>query len=269
MNHRKRSTVNNKSVKDGAKNMNKTIAIHSYKGGTGKTTISANLAYALAKKGENVCLVDLDFKAPSLHTIFQLPTNEADGKCINDVLNKDCNIDNVIEDITHKYDTPGKLYVALSDPQSDALVHMSAKGKKWQAAALKQLMDCKKHLYEMGINIIIFDTTPGVEYSSINAIATADYTMIVLKPDRTGVEGSTELIRNIYKSLKMKGGLIINQCIDDIDENINFSGIGLPVLEHIKCDCNISCKNELVSYTVAEHDFSIAIEHLATIVLEQ
>ncbi|MCK5660714.1 MAG: AAA family ATPase [Methanosarcinales archaeon] len=249
--------------------MNKTIAIHSYKGGTGKTTVSANLAYALAKEGKNVCVLDLDFKAPSLHTIFQIPVNKKDTKCINDVLNKDCEIENVIKDISHQFNTEGKLYVGLSNPQSNALVHMSAKGKKWQASALKQLIDCKKHLYEIGIDIIILDTTPGVEYSSINAIATADYTMIVLKPDRTGVEGSTELIRNIYEELKMDGGLIINQCVDDDDDEVDFSEIGLPVLEHIKCNCDISCKNELASYTKPDHDFSTAIERIATMIIDQ
>ena len=249
--------------------MKKTIAVHSYKGGTGKTTVSANLAYALAKKGVNVCILDLDFKAPSLHMIFQLSMNKSHTKCINNVLNKDCGIQDVIKDISNQFDTEGRLYVGLSNPDSNALVHMSAKGKKWQAGALKQLIECKKHLYDMGIDIIILDTTPGVEYSSINAIAAADYTMIVLKPDRTGIEGSSELIRNIYDELNMDGGLIINQCVDDKADQIDFSDIGLPVLEHIKCNCDISCTNELASFTRPDHNFSTAIERIATMIINQ
>ena len=46
------------------------IAFHSYKGGTGKTTIAANLASLLAKKGYRVFLLDLDVYAPSLHSYF-------------------------------------------------------------------------------------------------------------------------------------------------------------------------------------------------------
>ena len=46
-----------------------TIAIHSYKGGTGKTTMCANLGYLLAVRGYKVCLIDLDFRAPSLHAL--------------------------------------------------------------------------------------------------------------------------------------------------------------------------------------------------------
>lgn len=241
--------------------MNKTIAIHSYKGGTGKTTISANLAYTLAKEGNNVCIFDLDFKAPSLHTLFK-----ADGRWINDLLNEECDLDDVIRDVSDAYGTKGKLYVGLSDPQTKALSNMSSKAKKWQTNALKQLLDCKKKLYGMGINVVILDTTPGVEYSAINAIATADYVIIVLKPDRNGVEGSTELIRGIYNELRKDGGLVVNQCVNDLDEQPDFSRIGLPVLEHIKCNCDISCKSELVAHTMPEHDFSLAIGRIATMI---
>jgi len=249
--------------------MNKTISIHSYKGGTGKTTISANLAYAFAKKGINVCIIDLDFKAPSLHTIFNIPAHHKHVEFVNDVLNQTCEIGDIIHDISHRFATEGKLYVGFSNPQSNALVQMAAKGKKWQALALKQLLNCRKHLYEMGVELILLDTTPGVEYSSINAIAAANYTIIVLKPDRTGIEGSTEIIRNVYKELNMDGGLIINQCVDDKDGEMDFSKIGLPLLEHIRCNCDISCTTELVSYTRPDHDFSIAIERIATMIINQ
>ena len=39
--------------------MGKIVAVHSYKGGTGKTSLSVNLAATLAKQGKKVCLFDL------------------------------------------------------------------------------------------------------------------------------------------------------------------------------------------------------------------
>lgn len=49
----------------------KTIAIHSSRGGTGKSVIATNLAIILARRGLNVALLDLDFRAPSRRQFFR------------------------------------------------------------------------------------------------------------------------------------------------------------------------------------------------------
>jgi chromosome partitioning protein len=48
------------------KTMKKCIAFHSYKGGTGKSPISANISVLLVKMGYNVLLIDRDVYAPTL-----------------------------------------------------------------------------------------------------------------------------------------------------------------------------------------------------------
>ncbi len=66
----------------GVKNI---VAIASGKGGVGKSTVAANLAVALAKKGAKVGLIDADIYGPSQHIMFGLEherlfVNERDGK---------------------------------------------------------------------------------------------------------------------------------------------------------------------------------------------
>ncbi len=50
----------------------KVIMVTSAGENEGKSTISANLALALAEKGKKVVLLDCDFRKPSLHKIFQV-----------------------------------------------------------------------------------------------------------------------------------------------------------------------------------------------------
>jgi chromosome partitioning protein len=76
--------------------MTKCIAFHSYKGGTGKTTLACNCAAALAKKGYNVCLLDLDIYAPSFQIYFQ----REPGKGINDFLDSTATVEDVMVDLT-------------------------------------------------------------------------------------------------------------------------------------------------------------------------
>ena len=53
------------------------VGFHSFKGGVGRTTSAALLAYLAACAGKLVVLLDLDLEAPGLHHVLGLPTAEA------------------------------------------------------------------------------------------------------------------------------------------------------------------------------------------------
>ena len=76
--------------------MKKCIAFHSYKGGTGKTTLAANFAALLAKKGYKVFLLDFDVYSPSLQSYFEIDPK----KWINDFLFEKAELEEVLMDLT-------------------------------------------------------------------------------------------------------------------------------------------------------------------------
>lgn len=50
--------------------MGRLIAIHSFRGGTGKSNISGNVAAWLAMQGHRVGIIDTDIQSPGLHALF-------------------------------------------------------------------------------------------------------------------------------------------------------------------------------------------------------
>ena len=52
---------------------NKVFQIESAVSGEGKSTVISNTAVALAKSGKKVVIVDLDFRRPKIHRIFEVP----------------------------------------------------------------------------------------------------------------------------------------------------------------------------------------------------
>src|SRR5262245_53203 len=52
--------------------MAKIIAIHSFRGGTGKSNTTANIAALLAADGRRVGVIDTDIQSPGIHVLFGL-----------------------------------------------------------------------------------------------------------------------------------------------------------------------------------------------------
>src|SRR5438105_12286588 len=76
------------------------IAFHSYKRGTGKTTIDANLAALLATKCYLLFLLDLEVYALSLQAYF----DKEPRKWINDFLNGTAEVGDLMMDLTSMID---------------------------------------------------------------------------------------------------------------------------------------------------------------------
>lgn len=240
--------------------LTKCIAFHSYKGGTGKTTIGANFAASLTKKGYKVSLIDLDVYAPSLQSYFDMEPK----KSINDYLYSNAEVEDVMVDMTSLVN--GSLsakreasYVSNQEPsaysgnakvgtdrasyksdsssiQEHANVTLHSQkdekskrsGKLWVGFCSTKKEDIFK--LEGGVNenlrrqflkrfillreqlisnydsdYIIIDTSPGIRYWSINALAVADILFLTLKMGDLDIEGTKKIVDEIYTSFTKFG----------------------------------------------------------------
>ena len=94
--------------------MPKIIAIHSFRGGTGKSNTTANLACLLAQKGQRVGIVDTDIQSPGIHVLFNLDPKEISCS-LNDFLWGKCEIGSAVYDVSKSIgpQPDGKLFLIL------------------------------------------------------------------------------------------------------------------------------------------------------------
>ncbi len=247
------------------------IAVHSYKGGTGKTLFSINLAATLVQHGKKVCLMDLDFRAPSLTTFFGAEKAEC---WLNDYLNGTCKIEKVLINHSQRINEGGKLFVALANPSTEAIRDMSAKDRKWEMRALGRLLALRNPiLNDNGFDYLILDTSPGLQYSSINAIVSTDLVIVVTTFDKSDVEGTKRMLHELYELFEKKTNIIVNKVLYDVSskstekdmQNKITEMYQVPVLGIVPCFCDVSKAEGAFIFTQEKpsHPFAKIVDEMA------
>ncbi len=247
------------------------IAVHSYKGGTGKTLLSINLAATLAKQGKKVCLFDLDFRAPSLATLLKAEKTEC---WLNDYLNGTCEVDKLLTDISGRIHNSGKLCVGFANPSTEAIRDMSAKDRKWEMRALGRILALRNSLLaEAGFDYVIFDTSPGLQYSSINAIVAADLVVVATTFDRSDVDGTRRMLRELYDLFEKKTEIVLNKVFDvgsrakkdEVQAKIK-DVYQVPLLGVVPCFCDVLRAEGGIIFAEdkPDHPFTKILEAMAT-----
>jgi MinD-like ATPase involved in chromosome partitioning or flagellar assembly len=250
--------------------LGKIVAVHSYKGGTGKTLLSINLAATLAKHGKKVCLFDLDFRAPSLATLLKVEKVE---HWLNDYLNGNCEIEKILIDLSDRIQNSGKLFVGLANPATEAIRDMSAKDRKWEMRALGRLLALRNALLnDGGFDYLILDTSPGLQYSSINAIVSADLVLVATTFDRSDVDGTRRMLRELYDLFEKKTEVILNKVLDtrsltrkdEVQTRLK-DVYQVPLLGLIPCFCDILRAEGGIIFAQEkpEHPFAKILDEMA------
>jgi len=251
--------------------MGKIVAVHSYKGGTGKTLLSTNLAVTLAKKGKKVCLLDLDFRAPSLATLLNI---EKTQHWLNDYLNGICEIDKVLIDLSDRIASKEKFFVCPANPSVEAIRDMSSKDRKWEMRALGRILSLRNSLLnDKGFDYIVFDTSPGLQYSSINAIVAADIVIVATTFDSSDVEGTRRMLRELYDLFEKKTEIVLNKVLyvdsvragkDKLQAMVK-NIYEVPLLGVIPCFCEISRAEGKIIFVheKPDHPFTKILDEIA------
>jgi chromosome partitioning protein len=285
----------------------KSIAFHSYKGGTGKTTLAVNLASLLAKRGSRVFILDLDVYAPSLQSYFGEEVHKRIGKYFNDYIGGGCEVDDLILDLTptikdYSKDVPisGSLFACFSSPKREDILKIEGvREDKNKLNMLKRFIIMKEKLFtEHDADYIILDSSPGIRFWAINALAVADNVLLTLKMGDLDVQGTKMIAKEILEAFQEHGTkpyLLLNRisgyCMPPLgkspdlitpsvqnnghdhkpsqvtaDEIINMltKETNLSVISAIPCYCDIqfSQREFLTALEFPQHPFSSQINSL-------
>jgi MinD-like ATPase involved in chromosome partitioning or flagellar assembly len=247
------------------------ITVHSYKGGTGKTLIAANLATLLAAKGKKTCLLDMDLRAPSLNSLFHIRQG---GYSFNDYLEGYRSAEQVLCDCRGEGSDEKNLSLCFADPSTRAIVEMSSKDRKWEMHALERLLSFGNTLFDkLFFDYLVIDTSPGLQYSSVNAIVAADVALVVTTLETSDMQGTRVMLRDLYKRFKKKVAVIVNkvpydllrsQRLEKVKEAVG--PISLLFVEGIACSCEIPLSETPCFFACTEqnHPFSKTLERIVT-----
>jgi chromosome partitioning protein len=263
----------------------KTIALHSYKGGTGKTTLITNLASYYAMRGKKVCLLDFDLYAPTLSIYFR----KHPDVYLNDLLRGETqaggktDISKVLVDVSNELGLNGKLYIGFSSPAKEDINEIEIKHEqKWQLAAIRRFLSAKNQLFEdYELDYLFLDTSPGIRYWSINSLATADLLFLILKNSDLDIEGTKKMITDIYDSLAKFGSryyIILNKVpgassADELRwgqsekafESELEKDVGTRIVGSVPCFCDVQFSKHEFLYAIKQpdHPFSKKLVALA------
>jgi septum site-determining protein MinD len=245
------------------------ISLHSNRGGVGKTLIAINLALAYAKLGRSTCLLDLDFRAPSLSAILQL----SPALWISDTINTNAGIWEALIDVSEKYHTQGRFLVGLTNPSLNSIRDIAIQGKQWDRQTLKFLLSIKKEAPKKDVEYIILDTSPGMLYSSVNAVACSDLMICVTTADPLDIEETQRVITDLYQAFDKPAYLFLNKVNPalhwlETDRNVLFEKITkqltVEILAIIPCYCDLlNSRTKIFTTNPPVHPFSQAIYNIA------
>jgi chromosome partitioning protein len=276
--------------------LGKCISFHSYKGGTGKTTLAANFSYLLASKGYKVYLLDLDFYAPSLYSYF----NFEPEFWINDYLRNKADLADIMIDSRSllDFEFDGNLSVGFSKGGKEDIYQLEgnlSNDKEQQVRQFRNFIALREDLLvNQEADFIVMDTSPGIRYWSINSIVISDIVLLTLKMGDLDLKGTIKMIKEIYSSLIEYGSvckLLLNRvagyCVphsgidssnkdfmngdsgfkNSIEQELEKIVNGLvkvDTLLEIPCYCDIQFKEKefLTTNQFPEHPFTTKIKDL-------
>jgi MinD-like ATPase involved in chromosome partitioning or flagellar assembly len=173
--------------------MTQIISIHSFRGGTGKSNLTANLSATVAQQGKRVGIVDTDIQSPGIHVIFGLNEDEFTYS-LNDYLWGKCPVEKTAYEVGSNLtngegnpaDISGRIFLVPSSIKAGEIAKILRQG--FDVGLLND--GFHDLINALDLDFLFIDTHPGLNEETLLSIAISDAAIIVLRPDRQDFMGT-------------------------------------------------------------------------------
>jgi MinD-like ATPase involved in chromosome partitioning or flagellar assembly len=195
----------------GSRGVAKIIAVHSFRGGTGKSNITANLAALVALGGHRVGVIDTDIQSPGIHVIFGFSQDNLKF-ALNDFLWGNCNIEEAAYDVTKAamHDPIGdrpRLFLIPSSVNTGELARVLRDG--YDVGLLNDGIQALSRA--MSLDYLFIDTHPGVNEETLLSIAICDRFLLIMRPDNQDFQGTAVTVELAHRLDVQEILLIVNK----------------------------------------------------------
>jgi MinD-like ATPase involved in chromosome partitioning or flagellar assembly len=196
--------------------MSTIVSIHSYRGGTGKSNLIANLASSLVQQGKRVAIVDSDLQSPGLHVLFGMDPQNM-GLTLNDYLYGRCSIEQAAYDVTSmlgpNVPSGGALYLIPSSIKASGITRVLREGYE-----VNVLTDGFRKLMKVfRLDYLLIDTHPGLNEETLLSILLSDTLVLLLRRDQQDFQGTAVTVE-VARKLKLKKLLlVVNKALPKLD----------------------------------------------------
>lgn len=200
--------------------MTKIVSIHSFRGGTGKSNVVANLTASLALQGLRVGVIDTDIQSPGIHVLFGLDLNTV-KLTLNDYLQGRCSIEQTAYDVGQSLPdgadqiaaAGGAIYLIPSSMKANEITTILSQGYDIRLLTSGYEELSKK----LKLDFLMIDTHPGVNEETLLSIGISHVLIVILRPDYQDYQGTAVTV-NVAKKLDIpKMFLLVNRVLADFD----------------------------------------------------
>jgi MinD-like ATPase involved in chromosome partitioning or flagellar assembly len=188
--------------------LSKIISVHSFRGGTGKSNTTANLATLLAAQGYRVGMVDTDISSPGIHVLFGLEEDDIRSS-LNDYLWGKCEIEETAQDVTSRLGMPikGKIFLVPSSMKPGDIARILR--ESYDVGLLND--GYQRLIEELELDVLMIDTHPGLNEETLLSIAISDALIIIMRPDSQDYQGTAVTVEVARKLDVPRLLLVVNK----------------------------------------------------------